>query len=391
MSTSRLSLIGLPESIDSRTANSRDRSCRMRAIRNRYLARSLPARRAHFRWARRALRIARSMSAGVPFATAASGCSVAGSTLVNVPPPVASTSRPPMNKPVAVLESDDVAGLGRWGVLPRDRLAVPESPARRRDARARVRRSRRWASSSVLVRRCRSPSPRLCTRPPGTAGGRTVPTGCQGARQWDPVAREVDAGRTGDAKVVRPPPAYGTRSAWATTAPSTRSPGRRSPRRPAVGQRMARRCGHRASVRQHQIDDPMVGRHGCAGDGEDDARDPPVVAVQGPDHVADRECLDRDRPIRRRDRRASGEADGAGWRTRRTPRRDRDRPVRCDRPAHPLDRSVGGVGLLEDLVEAETAVGRCQLQRPELFPDRVDRERGGRRSARESGQDRGTS
>jgi hypothetical protein len=29
----------------------------------------------------------------------ASGCSVAGSTLVNVPPPVAWTSRPSMNSP----------------------------------------------------------------------------------------------------------------------------------------------------------------------------------------------------------------------------------------------------------------------------------------------------
>src|SRR4051812_3469755 len=40
MSMSRDSRIGLPLSSDSRTANSRARSCRMRAIRNRYLPRS---------------------------------------------------------------------------------------------------------------------------------------------------------------------------------------------------------------------------------------------------------------------------------------------------------------------------------------------------------------
>ena len=42
-STSRDSRIGLPPSSDSSTANSRERSCRMRAIRKRYFARSLGA------------------------------------------------------------------------------------------------------------------------------------------------------------------------------------------------------------------------------------------------------------------------------------------------------------------------------------------------------------
>ena len=43
-STSRDSRIGLPPSIDSSTANSRERSCRSRASRNRYLPRARPER-----------------------------------------------------------------------------------------------------------------------------------------------------------------------------------------------------------------------------------------------------------------------------------------------------------------------------------------------------------
>ena len=72
----------------------------MRAIRNRYLARSRPGRSVQDRRpARLAARTARSMSAAVAFETSASGSSVDGSMLVNVPPSDASTSRPSMNRP----------------------------------------------------------------------------------------------------------------------------------------------------------------------------------------------------------------------------------------------------------------------------------------------------
>jgi hypothetical protein len=92
--------MGLPESIDSRTANSRERSCRILEMRNRYLARSRPESLPQVRrWARRAARTARSTSGGVARATLASGCSVAGSIETNVSPPVAGTNRPLMNRP----------------------------------------------------------------------------------------------------------------------------------------------------------------------------------------------------------------------------------------------------------------------------------------------------
>ena len=69
-------------------------------MRNRYFARSLPGSGAQARFAaRRAARTALSMSAAVARATSASGCSVAGSTLVKVAPSDAWTSRPPMNRP----------------------------------------------------------------------------------------------------------------------------------------------------------------------------------------------------------------------------------------------------------------------------------------------------
>jgi hypothetical protein len=93
-------LIGLPESIDSRTANSRVRSWRMRAIRNRYFARSLPGRLPHrVLCARRAARMALSTSAVVARETSAMTSSVAGLTLLNTPPSAAWTSRPSMNRP----------------------------------------------------------------------------------------------------------------------------------------------------------------------------------------------------------------------------------------------------------------------------------------------------
>ena len=93
-------MIGLPESIDSRTANSRLRSCMIRAIRNRYFARSRPGRLPHERRpARTAAATALSMSAAEAFATSASGCSVDGSTVVNVAPPAASRNLPSTNRP----------------------------------------------------------------------------------------------------------------------------------------------------------------------------------------------------------------------------------------------------------------------------------------------------
>ena len=102
----------------------------MRAIRNRYFARSLPGRRAPARrWARRAARTALSTSAGVARATSASGSSVAGSIVVNVRAVRGRDLAPADEQPVARLERDDVARLGRRRVLPRDRLAVAEPPA----------------------------------------------------------------------------------------------------------------------------------------------------------------------------------------------------------------------------------------------------------------------
>jgi hypothetical protein len=93
-------LIGLPESIDSRTANSRERSWRIRAIRYRYFARSRPAIEPQlFLNALRAARTAFSMSAAVPRAIWVSVSSVAGLTLTNVWPSDAGTSLPPMNSP----------------------------------------------------------------------------------------------------------------------------------------------------------------------------------------------------------------------------------------------------------------------------------------------------
>jgi hypothetical protein len=99
MSTSRLSLIGLPLSRVSSTANSRARSCMMRAIRKRYFPRSAPLIRDHTRvYAVRAALTARSTSSALASATSASTSSVAGLIVLNASPEP-STNSPPMNRP----------------------------------------------------------------------------------------------------------------------------------------------------------------------------------------------------------------------------------------------------------------------------------------------------
>ena len=98
-STSRLSLIGLPLSSVSKTANSRARSCRMRAIRKRYFPRSAPLSLLHTRvYAARAALTAASTSAALASATSASTSSVAGEMVLKLVP-VPSTNWPLMNKP----------------------------------------------------------------------------------------------------------------------------------------------------------------------------------------------------------------------------------------------------------------------------------------------------
>ena len=64
-------------------------------------------------------------------ATSASGSSVAGLTVVKVWPSRRGDVLAADEQPVALLERDDVARLGRRRVLPRDRRAVAEAPARR--------------------------------------------------------------------------------------------------------------------------------------------------------------------------------------------------------------------------------------------------------------------
>ncbi len=97
-STSRDSLIGLPLSMDSNTANSRDRSASSRAIRNRYLPRSAPDIRDHGPKAFRAAATAASTSASDASLTSANTSSVAGLTVLK-PLPRPSTKSPPMNSP----------------------------------------------------------------------------------------------------------------------------------------------------------------------------------------------------------------------------------------------------------------------------------------------------
>ena len=78
MSTSRDSRKGLPPSIVSTTASSRERSWIRRAMRNRYLARSRSFSAAHFGCAARADSTAASTSPGPAQAISAIGSSVAG-------------------------------------------------------------------------------------------------------------------------------------------------------------------------------------------------------------------------------------------------------------------------------------------------------------------------
>ncbi len=100
MSTSLVSLIGLPLSIDSSTANSRARSCRIRAIRYRYLARSEPGIGPQTcSYAARAALTARSTSALPASATLLRVSSVAGFTVSNVSPPCAGPNSPFTNSP----------------------------------------------------------------------------------------------------------------------------------------------------------------------------------------------------------------------------------------------------------------------------------------------------
>src|SRR3954451_3355628 len=97
MSTSRDSLIGLRLSSDSSTASSRERSWTIRAIRNRYFARSAPGSPDHTGNARRAAATARSTSSGPASATSASTSSEAGLTVLKVSLP--GSKDPSMNSP----------------------------------------------------------------------------------------------------------------------------------------------------------------------------------------------------------------------------------------------------------------------------------------------------
>src|ERR1035437_2598988 len=100
MSTSRDSFIGLPLSRVSRTANSRARSARMRAIRKRYLPRSAPGKRPHGpSKAVRAARTANSTSATPASLTSARTSSEDGLMVLKLDPSVDSTNSPPMNSP----------------------------------------------------------------------------------------------------------------------------------------------------------------------------------------------------------------------------------------------------------------------------------------------------
>jgi hypothetical protein len=72
----------------------------IRAIRNRYFARSAPGSADHGAKARRAAVTARLMSASPAVATSASTSSVAGLTVLKTPPPSdGATNCPSMNRP----------------------------------------------------------------------------------------------------------------------------------------------------------------------------------------------------------------------------------------------------------------------------------------------------
>src|SRR5690606_845107 len=124
-STSRDSRIGLPLSSDSSTASSRDRSAMIRAIRNRYFARSRPGIGPQTcSYAARAALTARSTSPVPATATSASTSSVAGFTDFITPPSVGSTNAPLMNRPYAGRISAIVRDSGAGAYSKRD-MAVP--------------------------------------------------------------------------------------------------------------------------------------------------------------------------------------------------------------------------------------------------------------------------
>jgi hypothetical protein len=91
-------LIGLPPFSDSSTANSRERSWRMRAMRKRYFARSEPGNADQpFANASRAAATAASTSSSVPSPMSASGSSVDGEIVWYVS--AGSIHSPPMKCP----------------------------------------------------------------------------------------------------------------------------------------------------------------------------------------------------------------------------------------------------------------------------------------------------
>src|SRR5215472_15448662 len=131
MSTSLVSLIGLPLSIDSSTANSRARSCRILAIRYRYLARSDPGIGPQTRsWAVRATATARSTSAGPASATLARGSSVAGLMVGNVAPFIAGPNSPFTNSPYSSA-IDTISRDSGAGAYSQPRSVVRLEPADR--------------------------------------------------------------------------------------------------------------------------------------------------------------------------------------------------------------------------------------------------------------------
>src|SRR6266498_408658 len=112
--------MGLPPSRDSRTANSRLRSCSDRAIRYRYLARSLPGMaRQSLSKASRAADTAASTSSGPASATSASFSSFDGLIVSKYRPDRASMNLPPMNNPyrslIETISRDSGAGAYSQG------------------------------------------------------------------------------------------------------------------------------------------------------------------------------------------------------------------------------------------------------------------------------------
>src|SRR5262245_56625723 len=132
MSTSLVSLIGLPLSRLSSTANSRARSWMTRAIRYRYLARSRPGIVPQD-WSKacRAAATARSTSASPACATLARGSSDAGLTVLKCSPLTGAVNSPPMNRPYSswmeTMSRDSGAGAYSQSVLVR--RSPPASPA----------------------------------------------------------------------------------------------------------------------------------------------------------------------------------------------------------------------------------------------------------------------